>query len=76
MMMQTKTLRFAFDLQRQMWRSDTPRQKQLGISATGKLSIHEIRNIPDWLTREQVACKLPRQAPDSHLDFALRHHWS
>jgi len=76
-MFELKTLRFAYDRRKYQWRADTPRQKTLGISATGKLSIHEICNIPHWMTREQVAQKLPRNRSDwtSYLDFTLRHQW-
>ncbi len=74
-MFEPKTLRFAFDRYVKKWRSETPRQKELGISATGKLSVHEIRNIPQWLTREEVAQQLPRKEVDSYLDFSLRHNW-
>ncbi|OLP19831.1 hypothetical protein BST81_03395 [Leptolyngbya sp. 'hensonii'] len=74
-MFETKTLRFAFDRHNRRWRSDTPRQRNLGLSTTGKLSVHEIRNIPQWMTREEVARNLPRRELDSHLDFSLRHSW-
>lgn len=76
-MFELKTLRFTFDHQQCRWRTDTPRQKALGISATGKLSVHQISNIPNWMTREEVATKMPRHHSDwdSHLDFSRRHLW-
>lgn len=76
-MFELKTLRFVFDRQKCQWRSDTPRQKTLGISATGKLSVHQIRNIPNWITREEAAKEMPRHRSDwdTYLDFSLRHLW-
>ncbi|NEQ27510.1 MAG: hypothetical protein F6K28_52605 [Microcoleus sp. SIO2G3] len=75
-MHETKTYRFTFDPSENRWQIPTPRQyRKLGTSRTG-LKTYEIREIPEWLTRDQLAAKMPH--PPEHqfyLDYTLRHHW-
>lgn len=76
MIHELKTYRFTFDPSRNRWQIETPRQyRKLGTSRTG-LRTYEIRNIPEYMTREQLAAKMPH--PPEHefyLSYDNAHLW-
>lgn len=75
-MFDLKTYRFTFDPSANKWQVATPRQyRKLGTSRTG-LKTYEIRNIPERLTREELALKMPH--PPEHrkyLNYEIKHLW-
>jgi hypothetical protein len=75
-MHETKTYRFTFDPSANRWQVTTPRQhRKLGTSKTG-LKTYEVRNIPDWETRAELARKMPTPPEyEFHLDYCNRHLW-
>lgn len=76
MIHELKTYRFTFDPSRNRWQIETPRQyRKLGTSRTG-LRTYEICNIPEYMTREQLAAKMPH--PPEHefyLSYDNAHLW-
>jgi hypothetical protein len=76
MIPELKTYRFTFDPSANRWQVATPRQyRKLGTSRTG-LKTYEVRNIPDYMTRAELAIKMPHPPERSfYLDYLLRHLW-
>lgn len=75
-MFELKTYRFTFDPSRNRWQVATPRQyRKLGTSRTG-LKTYEIRNIPEYMTRAQLAVKMPHPPENNfYLDYDNDHLW-
>lgn len=76
-MFETKTYRFTFDPSTNKWQVATPRQwRALGTSRTG-LKTYQIRNIPTYITRADLARQMPHPPEyETHLDYSLRHFWN